>query len=231
MAQWDSPYLLAAVKALAVRPSVDAAMSDAAWYLLLEMAQTHWTNVLAAQVPWVLMGAPVTLTTADGGVTYTFPSGIAPLAVEVYDATGPARLLRPSAYFDASGDYVWESATIRFPQNLGNTAGFNLVARYVAPAGVLNASTPPTLQPPQARMLLVYRAVAQWASQGGMRDARPYFDLEQRYWLGNPAAGDPGLLGTLKLQNSFMGGMAVMQTSGGILDGVDTGTGYRAMLP
>src|SRR4029077_18797811 len=231
MAQWDSPYLLAACKALAVRPATDASMSDAAWYLLLEMAQAYWTGVLAAQVPWVMMSPPTTLTTADGGVTYTFPGGISPLAVEVYDASGPARLLRPGAYFDASADYVWESSVIRFPQNLGNIAGFNLVARYVAPPGVLNASTPPTLQPPHARLLLVYRAVAQWASQGGMREAKPYFDLEQKYWLGNPALGDPGILGALKLNNSFLGGMSVMQTSGGLLEGVDTGSGYRAIAP
>ena len=231
MAQWDSAYLLAAVKALAVRPDTDATMPDASWYLLLELAQSHWTNVLSSQVPWVLMGPPTTLTSADGGVTFTFPGGIQPLAVEVYDATGPARLLRPGAYFDASADYVWEGATIRFPQNLGNTAGFNMVARWVAPPGVLNASNPPTLQPPHARQLLIYRAVAQWASQGGMRDAAPYYELEQKYWLGNPTLGDPGLLGALKLQNSFLGGMAMMTTTGGILDGLDTGTGYRGILP
>lgn len=231
MSQWDSAYLLAACKALAQRPATDATMPDPSWYLLLEMAQTYWTNVLATQVPWVLMGPPTNLTSADGGVTFTFPGGIQPLAVEVYDATGPARLLRPGAYFDSSADYVWEGATIRFPQNLGNVAGFNMVARYITPAGVLNASTQPTLQPPQARQLLIYRAVAQWASQGGMRDAKPYYDLEMKYWIGNPAAGDPGLLGALKLQNSFLGGMAMMTTSGGILDGVDSGSGYRGIVP
>lgn len=231
MAQWDSPYLLAACKALAVRPSTDATMSDSAWYLLLELAQTKWTNIFASQVPWTMMGAPVTLTSADGGTTFTFPGGIQPLAVEVYDATGPARLLRPGAYFDASADYVWEGSVIRFPQNLGNLAGFNLVARYVSPPGVLNASNAPTLQPPHARQLMVYRAVAQWASQGGMRDPAPYLQLEHDLWMGNPLIGDPGLLGALKLQNSFGGGAAMMTTSGGILDGVDTGSGYRGILP
>lgn len=232
MAQWDSAYLLAACKALAQRPAVDATMPDASWYLLLELAQSHWTNVLSAQVPWVLMGPPTNLSTADGGVTYTFPGGIQPLAVEVYDATGPARLLRPGAYFDSSADYVWEGSVIRFPQNLGNVAGFNMVARWVSPPGTLNASTQPTLQPPHARQLLIYRAVAQWASQGGMRDAKPYYELEQKYWLGNPVLGDPGLLGALKLQNSWMGATAIIgESTGGILDGVDTGSGYRGIVP
>jgi hypothetical protein len=230
VAQWDSPYLLAAVKALAVRPTTDAAMTDAAWYLLLELAQTSWTNVFATHFPYLLMSAPTSLTTSDGGLTYQFPGGITPLAVEVYDATGPATLLRPSAYFDASGDYVWEGNQIRFPQNLGNQ-GITPVARYVAPPGVLNASTPPTLLPPHARILLVYRAVAQWAAQGGMRDPKPYYELEQRAWLGNPALGDVGLLGALKMQNLWLGGMAIQQGQQGLLQGVDTGAGYRGVPP
>jgi hypothetical protein len=205
-------------------------MSDPAWYLLLELAQSYWTGVFAVHFPYLMMSAPTALTTADGGLTYTFPGGIYPLAVELYDATGPATLLRPGAYFDSSADIVWEGNQIRFPQNQGNF-GINPVARYVAPPGVLDASTPPTLMPPHARMLLVYRAVGQWAAQGGMRDPGGYFGLEQRAWLGNPATGDVGLLGTLKLQNTWYGGSAIEMPSGGILSSVDTGAGYRALPP
>lgn len=211
-------------------------MPDTTWYALLTEAQAHYFNVYAAHFPYVLFGAPTTLTSSDGGITFPFPNDPAgnptfPLAVEVYDATGPARVLRPGAYWDASADFVWEGNKIRFPQNLGNIAGFNIVVRFVTPPDVLDASHAPTLQPPHTRLLLVYRAVAEWARRGGMRDPKPFKDLEQEFWMGNPALGDTGVLGALKLQNSFLGASAILDTTGGLLDGVDTGTGYRGMAP
>src|SRR5690349_10227538 len=122
MATYDAADLLARCIRLAQRPAVDASMATSDWYALLTEGQAHHFNLYAAHVPHVLMGAPVTLTSADGGVTFPFPNDASgnplfPLAVEIYDATGPARLLRPSAYFDASGDYVFEGNKIRFPQN------------------------------------------------------------------------------------------------------------------
>jgi len=231
MALWDSSDLLSRVKFLSNRPTTDESVTDAQWYSLITEGQSHWTNVISAQAPWVLMGPPTALTSTDGGVTFPFPGCVFPLAVEMYDTTTPARLLRPCTYWDSSGDYVWEGDHIRFPQGQTNPLAVSPVARYINPPGQVDGTNPPTLQPPQARLLCVYRACAHWAERGGMRDPKPYFEMEQRYWLGDMRTGDVGLLGALKSQNPFLGGNAVMTGSGGLLEGVSTGAGYVRFPP
>lgn len=230
MAAWDSADLLSRFKVLAARPVTDTANSDTVIYSLLTEAQAAWFNVFAAQVPYVLMGAPTLMSTADGGATYTFPGGIYPLAVELYDSLSPARLLKPAAYYDANGDYVWEGNKIRFPQGETNTFGGGPpYARYITPPDVIDAATQPTLVPPHCRLLMVYRAVAEWANRGGYRDPAPFYDLERRFWMGNPQIGDIGALGALKAQNPALGAMAYEEWTGGPLDGVSTGSGYSVL--
>lgn len=204
MAFVDSADLLARSKALAQRPAVDEQMADPDWYALLTEAQAAWFSTIAAQAPWVLVGAPTLMTTADGGETYTFPSGIMPFYAEVYDAKD-GRLLRPCHYTDSSGDYVWEGENIRFPRGITKSFPAGPYARYVAPPGVLDGTNQPTLQPPHARLLLVYRSAALWAERGGMRDPSPFLLLEKNFWLGNPQTGEVGLLGLLKSQNPWLG--------------------------
>lgn len=201
--------------------SSDASISDATWYSLLTEAQAHWYSVYAAQAPYVLMGAPTALSTADSGATYTFGSSVTPLAVEVYDAN--YRLMRPGAFWDASADYVWEGVRIRFPKSATRPGTYR--ARWIAPPAIIDASTDPTLVPEHTRILLVYHAVALWANRGGMRDPSPFWDAERRAWMGNPEIGDLGVLGALKAQNFWMGG-AAFAGGGGIMDGVSTGQGY-----
>src|SRR5438034_7745415 len=86
------------------------------WYALLGDAQLHWHDQFAIHFPWLLYSAPTLMVTADGGVTYTFPGGITPQKVELYDAVG-GRLMIPCAYWNTGGDYVWEGKRIRFPRN------------------------------------------------------------------------------------------------------------------
>lgn len=229
MAAFDSADLLSRCKTLSGRPAVDSATSDAQWYTLLTEAQATWTNTFAAQVPWVLMGAPTLLTSTDGGLTYPFPSSVYPLAVEVYDSTAASRLLKNGSYSDATADYVWEGNQIRFPQGESVTFANGPVARWVAPPSTLDGSNPPTLMPPHCRLLLVYRAVAEWANRGGFRDPTPFYDLERRFWFGNPQTGDVGALGALKNQNPLYMAAAINDSVGGILDGVSTGSGYSVI--
>ena len=229
MAIWDSNDLLARCKRLANRPTVDESTSDANWFSLLEEAQSHWYNVYSAQCPWILMGAPTLLTSSDSGETYVFldasSNAIAPLAVEVYD-TKAGRLLKNGAYWDASADMVWEGVRIRFPRGVTKTFANGPYARYIAPPGTLSAAVEPTLVPKHTRLLLVYRAVAEWANRGGMRDPTPYYDLERRFWMGDFSTGDVGVLGALKTQSPFLGAAAYSSSTGGILDGVDNGSSY-----
>ena len=206
MATWDSADLLARCKRLALRPTTDEETADADWYALLSEAQAHWQPVFAAHFPYYYWSAPTVMSTADSGATYTFSGSITPLRVEIYDAPNGV-LLKPCTYWDASGDYVWESSKIRWPQNRTRTftAGGPYARTITAPT-VIDGSTAPTLLPDFARVLLVYRAVAEWANRGGLRDPRPFYEMEDRAWY-NPANGT-GILVQLKQQNPFQGAAA-----------------------
>lgn len=232
MATWDAADLLARLRTTVNRPSTDESLTDAIGYQLLTEGQAHWTNTIAAQAPWVLMGAPTLLVSTDSGTTYPFidasSNSIAPLAVEIYDALA-GRLLKNGAFWDSSADYVWEGTKIRFPRGVTKTFSGGPYARYILPPTAISASIAPTLKPDHARLLIVYRAAALWASRGGMRDPTPYYAAEKLYWLGDFGTGDVGLLGALKNQNPFLGGAALTTGVGGILDGVSTGTGYQVV--
>ena len=175
------------------------------------------------------MTAPTLLTSADSNETYTFGTdadsdNIVPLAVMIF-AKKDGRPLRPGTYWDLAADYVWEGDKIRFAR--GKTKAFSdgPYARFITPPGDISAAIEPTLLPKQARVLLVYRAVALWASRGGVRDPQTYFDLEERAWVGRPEVGDYGFLG-MKMQNPFQGMEAFGASSLGILEGVDDGSSY-----
>lgn len=228
MATWDSADLLQRFRDETARPATDTSTPDATVYRLLTNAQAHWTNVFAAQVPWVLMNPPQLLTSTDGGTTYPFPGCVMPLAVEVYD-TLDGHLLKPSSFFDPNGDLVWEGDHIRFPQGQQQTFSNGPYARYVSPPGAIDANTQPTLVPAHCRLLLVYRAAAEWAERGGFRDPSPWYRLEKKFWFGDASSGDVGALGALKNQHLFMGAAAYQDSTGGPLEGVSTGAGYRVL--
>ena len=224
MATWDSADLLARCKALAQRPSTDESMPDATWYQFLSDAQDHWYGVFATHVPWILMGAPTLLTSSDSNETYDVASGDGtPLAIEVYSAKD-GYPLKVCPYWDSpGGDYVWEGTKIRFPA--GKTRSFTSgpYARYIAQPDVISAAVEPTLAPNWTRKLLVYDAVAMWATIGGKRDPKPFRTLSQHAWSGDPsAAGDMGIMGALKLQNALMGTAAFSQPSGTTLANIPT---------
>lgn len=229
MALFDSAALLAECKVLAQRPSTDQQQTDANWFSMLSAAQDHWFDQFALHMPWLNMTAPTLLTSADSNETYTFGTdadgdNIEPLSVVVYSKKD-GRPLIPKTYWDAAGDYVWEGDKIRFAR--GKTKSFTdgPYARFMTPPGAISASIEPTLNPKKCRILLVYHAVALWATRGGIRDPQPFFDLEERAWVGRPEIGDYGFLG-LKLQNPFQGMEAFAGQSLGILEGVDDGSGY-----
>lgn len=230
MADYDSSDLLARCKTLAQRPSTDQQQTDANWYSFLTHAQEHWMGQFAIHCAWTNMTAPILLTSADSGETYPFENDadsddIFPLAVKLFDAKD-GRLLRPGAYWDTAADYVWEGDKIRFAKGKTKTFSDGPYAIYVKPPNAISASSQPTLRPKRARKLLVYWAVAEWAARGGIRNPKPFYDLMDRAWFGNPNIGDLGLLGELKTQNTFGGVIANEAVSLGILEGVDDGSNY-----
>ena len=203
-------------------------MADADWYAFLTEAQVYWYAQFATFVPHVLMGAPTLMTSADSGVTYTFSSSVTPLAVEVYDKLNGFPL-RPGAYWDAAADYVWESSKIRMTRSRARTFSSGPYARYITPPTVIDGSTAPTLLPDYTRILLVYRALIDWAERGGMRPSEYWRAKEQDAWSGNPQLGTLGFLGTLKYQNYLAGAASVAASNVGDLSTIDTGEGYTPL--
>lgn len=188
-------------------------MTDPNWYSFLTDAQAHWLPMFAAHFPWLFWTAPTLMTTSDAGKTYVLGASITPLKIEVYDAIG-GRIMQPCAYWDGPGDYVWEGNRIRMPANQSKTFSAGApYARYIAAPGIIDAATDPTLTPDWARIVLVYHAAGMYARRGGLRDAKPYEELEDKAFYGEPQKGKPGILATLKNQNPFGGAAAYASPS------------------
>lgn len=232
MANYDSADLLARALDEAGVPSDQDFPSSATWYRWLSDGQEHWVGQIAIHVPWVMMGDPTLITSADSGETYTFGTDddgedITPLAVQVY-AAKDGRLLYPNTYWNPNGDYVWEGDKIRFARGKTKQFSDGPYARFVTPPDPITSGDEPTLKPVRARKLIVYRACALWAARGGLKNPSVFYDLEDRAWLGVPARGDYGLLGELKNQNPLQGMESYAPQPAGILTGVNTGWGYTA---
>lgn len=211
MARWDSADLLARFQEECLRPANETGSEAfiARAYRYLSDAQSEWITTIAAVAPESQMGAPTQMVSTDEGYTYEFRDAngetVFPIGHAEVRASRSGALLMPT--FDASGvgDYVPEGNRIRIPN--GQTRAFpdGPWARFVAPGGTIDADTEPTLQPPHARILIVYRALAKWARRGGMRDPQPYLDMENEAWLGAPNAGVHGILGALRTQHAHAG--------------------------
>jgi hypothetical protein len=198
MAYLDSAFLLADLKALLKRPTVDEETTDAALYLLLTQAQLHWVRAIAAKLPELMMVTEL-ITSGDSGLTFTLD----------YEPIGPVTImhglqgypLTPGSYSDSHADYVPEGLTMRMVNGRARTFSNGLYARYVPTPGVIDGSTQPTLKPTSARVLLPPRAALIFASQGGLRDPSPYIAQEKALWEGT-GPGDEGILGDLAKQGN-----------------------------
>ncbi|KKK84728.1 hypothetical protein LCGC14_2780410 [marine sediment metagenome] len=204
---WTNQDLIDRCIFFARRPSGDAEMSKREWYELLTLAQEHWYDTFSVHVPEVLYGTPAQLSTADSGATYTFPGSIHPIGPVEVRAARDSYLLIPSTDWNPHGDFVHEGNLIRMPHGETRTFDDGPYARFITPPDKIDENTPPTLNPPRARILLVYRALVMWASRGAMRDPTTYEVLEQKAWTGDPDMdGDVGIMGGLKRQ-FFAAGM------------------------
>lgn len=197
MALYDSADLLARTRRLAEMQVPAEYPSDPDWYGWLTEAQDYWTGIIAQHAPRLLCGAPVQLTSADGGYTYTFPT--VPVAVEELTIGPAGTTFRLGANYDPTVDGSWEGeSTIRIAMGSNRTFSRGLWARYVAQPGVIDESNEPSL-PTQCRALLPARACVIYARSGGTRNPAPYLDEETRLWSGDPAMlGDTGILGKIK---------------------------------
>jgi hypothetical protein len=231
MATWDKADLLARCKREAGLPAVTEFPADTDWYAWLTEAQHEWMRELAAHAPEYNYCAPTLLVSSDSNYTYKFPSpwsgetGVyrSVYACEVYDRRDGA-LLRPTAYWGGA-DYVFEGDKIRMPRGQSRAFASGPYARYVAEPPDITAAIDPVLNPPAARILLVYRALIKWANRGGMRDPKAFQDMEDRAYYGVPERGIVGILASLKVGDTFSGAQAYADEDTPWYRGMDTG-GY-----
>lgn len=185
MATWDSADLLARVKRYINRPSSDELVTDAFVYALLTEAQTEVLAEIATLAPLSQMGAPVQLSTADSGVTYTFGTdanghAIFPLACEVYGEVD-GREMRACSW-NSWGDFVIEGDKIRMPGNRAQTFTAGPYARFVRADASISDSIEPILKPAPARILLVCKALLNYAAVGSLRDPKSWEEKYDRAW-------------------------------------------------
>lgn len=205
MARWDSEELLEKFKLYGQIPANTVYPTDAQIYGMLRDAQEYVMVEMASQAPHVNMGAPTQLSTSDGGYTYKFGTDtdgdpIFPIGHVEVAARDGGRILYGGTYFSGSLDFVAEGDRIRMPRGVAKTFASGPFARFVTPPGALNADNEPVLKPKHARILIVYRALVQWANIGGKKDPRPYQEEYDRIWYGEPEKGNGGLLYSLKSQ-------------------------------
>lgn len=185
MAAYDSADLLARLRTFTNRPSDDELLTDALGYELLADAQRGLVLDVAARVPNAMMGAPVLLTSSDGGYTYTFGTdddandAFVVGHCEVYASDGGAPLYA-SSYGDGEGDFVIEGDRIRIPRGQARSFSVGPYARFQKVPLTLSASVAPVFTPVWGRMAIVYGAWQRFCAVGQYRDDRQPQELYER---------------------------------------------------
>lgn len=200
MTDYDSADLLAQWKRTVGLGSNVSGITDAQIYTLLSNAQRRLIALLATHVPDSQVAAPEQLTTADGGLTYTFASY--PFGhIELRDGRD-GEVIYPANDWDWQTEgLVIEGQTLRVPNGETRTFDNGLWARYVPVPAAISAAVQPVLKPEYARMAIVYEAAREWATQGGTSDPTPYKDALQRELWGDPQVpGHHGVILALKEQ-------------------------------
>lgn len=196
MALYDTADILARAKRRLNRPATDEAFTvsatDDVWYAFFTEAQSRVYTLIATHCPDALYGAPVLMTSADSGATYTFGTdsglptnytNIFPLGqVEIRSGRAGTVLLPGTDWDDDSDHYVPEGEKIRWPNGKTRTFSDGPYARFIQPPGVIDASTGvPTLEPVFARVLIVDDGVTRAAARLHM-DTSEYEAAFQQDW-------------------------------------------------
>lgn len=164
---YQSTDLLASFNLLAGRPTTDT-VTDPNKYIYLAQAQDEVILEIANICGRVLYGAPVQMTTADGGYTYTFGTDANGYPLFLLDGhIYPYQNAVPSSPWVPGQDYLDEGITIRSL----NYSPFTIAPWYygiVTPA-LMSASVQPVIYPVRARLLVPILAVQRFA-EAGRRD-------------------------------------------------------------
>lgn len=165
MAQYDSAALLAMFDRLAGRPDADE-ISDANKYVRLAEAEQQVFEDIAAVYPYVLYrsGGPTTLSTSDNKV-FTFSTDGEGHAQAPIGHVAIFRNLEdyPDNPLVEGIDYLNEGTQIRIPNNRTESS---LYWHGIPTPAEISASQEPTLRPAPARVLIVLKAVWNFAEEG-----------------------------------------------------------------
>ena len=170
MAGNSSADLLAMFNRLAGRPDSDA-ITDPEKYQWLADAQQTVVSEIAAIAPHVLIGAPIAMTTADGGQTWTFGTDVNGNAILPLGKTGvyPSLVSIPDDPWAQEFDYLNEGTRIRLPGNASYPGP--LYWQGITPPVDLTATVQPVLNPPAARELIAIKAVKDFAESAEQNQA------------------------------------------------------------
>jgi hypothetical protein len=167
---WQSSDLLARFNLLAGRPTVDA-ITDATKYQYIADGEQYTIGRISSIKPSVLYGAPAQMTTADGGLTYTFGTdgNGYPLFPMGRATIYPSLSAIPGYAWTPGIDYLDEGITIRMPNNTPYAGP--LYWYGITPSQQLSASVQPVLMPPPIRILSVIDGVKNFAESANVRNA------------------------------------------------------------
>ncbi len=170
MASYDSSDLLLSLQTFAGRPTSGDPVTTATEYARLAKAQNQVVADIAARHPECLYptaayGSYPTLTTTDNQV-FTFGTDsngypVSPLGkAKIYTSLGAI----PDNPWMPGADYLDEGTQIRIPNN--RTYSGTLYWRGIKQPVDIDATHQPALFPAASRMLIVYRAVADFLREG-----------------------------------------------------------------
>lgn len=222
---YQSSDLLTWFRRLSQTSADNPAISDTDVYARLAQAQNDVVADVVARNPQILYskaayGSTPTLSTSDNQV-FTFGTDVNgdPLfpigKVMIYDSLTAI----PDTPWREGWDYLNEGTQIRIPNN--GTYGGTLYWRGVAPFVPISASNQPTLIPPPSRMLIVYKAVEQYAMEGS-RDEKLEEKMAKLY-----ARDFPRWMLVWKSQFQNFGGINSLTGMQLAILGAGTGPGYN----
>lgn len=213
---YDSADLLARCKRKARRPATDESYGTADWYSDLTEAQADAIAWLVTRAPDAQYGAPVLLTSTDGGATYGFGTdgdGEAEFPIGHCEIYASKRHI-PDEPLEPMVDFVLEGTKIRIPADSTRAFADGPYARFVLLPRKIDASNQPTLRPKTARMACVYGAVKRWASRPGSGADPTYWEREEQKEL----AVALGIFRTQYNMQGALGDSASYQRSIGLLE-------------
>lgn len=165
MASYDSADLLNRFDELAARPATDE-ITDLSKYARLAQAQMEVIGEIAGIYPDALYQAPTALTADADRKVFSFGTDAQGHAVAPYGHVGVYSALThiPDSPLQEGVDYLNEGTQIRIPND--RTWGGTLYGRWIPTPADISSSQEPALRPAPARILIVLKAVENFANEG-----------------------------------------------------------------